>query len=116
MACFSNTRFKTVRQVEVLNRGRKMNVRTRDDRPKKKKYKPQSAASKERHSASELARRRAMRRLRALYPEMYAVLYAQERAKAGLTPVPGSLMSFEDVVTTYEGSIAYSEDNGFQLP
>lgn len=44
--------------------------------------------SKETRRNVQHARERALRRLKNLHPDTYAILYAEERAKAGMHPVP----------------------------
>lgn len=53
-----------------------------------KKKPKRNKGNKERQKASEKARLRAMQRLRAVFPDLYDIFLAEERARAGLEPWP----------------------------
>lgn len=71
------------RLTEVIHAGRRSNLPIR----------PKAAKSRNRgkganHGARKAAKQAALRRLADTYPEMYAMVYAEERLKRGLAPVP----------------------------
>lgn len=71
-----------IHQLEVRSGTATIPVRPRD-RPKRKNRGRDDTARK-----AELARRRARSRLSFLYPDVFEVLLAQERAALGLRPLP----------------------------
>lgn len=68
--------------IEVLHRGRRAVLPARSNKPKSG-----SKGSKRKSKAVEHAKMAALRRLRSLYPEMYDMLYDDERARRGLSPI-----------------------------
>ena len=80
LSCFDDE-LSSVRLVEVMNRGAKfpMSVGGRKKKARKKASPNQRAA--------EHAQRSAWRRLAAIHPEMYEMLYDEERARRGLNPI-----------------------------
>ncbi len=68
--------------VEILHRGRRACLPARP-----LKNRAGSKGSKPKAKAVERAKLAALKRLRALYPEMYDMLYDEERASRGLSPI-----------------------------
>lgn len=57
---------------------------------------------------ADLARLRALRRMAALFPDVFAILYADERHKAGLQPKPHPKKDYlKNAVETYVAFAAY---------
>lgn len=77
--CARNLLGKSVRVAEVVNAGRRSYVPLKNRKTEKSKY-PDT------EKRAEKARNRAMKRLRALFPEIYDILLAEERSKEGLNP------------------------------
>lgn len=69
--------------IEVMVSGERMAVNT----AKRRKRRP-NRGRPETKAAAAAAKRRAMRRLRAAFPDFYDMLVAEERARAGLVPYP----------------------------
>lgn len=90
-----------LREIEVIERARRMPVKVRPDKkPDKKRHRGQ-------HHKVDHAKRKAMNRLRMLYPEAYELLYMEERAKVGLMPLPNTdPRHLERLVETVEASLA----------
>jgi hypothetical protein len=80
-SCFRTHLGAQVAEVEVISRGDRMTVRSRKSR---KSQTDKGDRTTERRSRS--AQRRAYRRLRAVFPDLYDVFYAEERARLGLNP------------------------------
>lgn len=80
--CFLSDIGDALRQIEIMNRGRRIEMRM----PRGSKSKNRGSA-KTRQSA-ENSRQAALKRLRDFYPDLYQVLLAEERAKRGLEPFP----------------------------
>ena len=114
--CFDNDS-RVVREVELINRTRRVSVQAgyrkrwndkNPNRPRGERW-GSKANSPEREKAAREARQarfRAQTRLATLYPEMYQVLYAQERAAVGLPFKPIDL----DLATTME---TYLREHGY---
>lgn len=79
--CFRTHLGAQVAEVEVVSRGDRMTVRSRKRR---KSQTDKGDRTTERRARS--AQRRAYRRLRAVFPDLYDVFYAEERARLGLNP------------------------------
>lgn len=91
--CFSQVIGPDLTEVEVRNRGQRMTTPVRmKTTPAKNKGSRQQ--SKRAHKANV----RAMRRLAMMFPDLYDILRAEERARDGLDPWP-----VETVVTTNNG-------------
>jgi hypothetical protein len=69
--------------IEVMVSGERMAVNT----AKRRKRRTNRGRSETKAKAAQ-AKRRAMRRLRAAFPDFYDMLVAEERARAGLDPYP----------------------------
>jgi hypothetical protein len=89
--------------VEVLNRGQKACLPA-----KPLKDRTGSKGSKRRHHAAERAKSAALKRLRALYPAMYEMLYDEERVKRGLEPLPRRDGSHVLAAETYDLDPVYA--------
>ncbi len=75
-----------VRTIEVLYGGRPVKMRTRVRRPG-------SRGSAERAKLGAKCREKAARRVAKLFPNVYELLVADERARAGLEPWPFTVMA-----------------------
>jgi hypothetical protein len=73
------------RKMEIVSLGRRTEVKGKSRRPSRKRP---GRESKPGRALAGLAERRALKRLRRLFPELYDVLYAEERASVGLEPWP----------------------------
>lgn len=83
--------------VEVLHRGQRAMLPLRS-----KTAKTGSKGSKRKSKQAESAKKAALRRLRSLYPDMYDMLYDEERALRGLTPITRvGHVSHDETVATY---------------
>ena len=80
--CF-RTDTRPLKLIEVMVSGERMKVRTTTERKRKT-----NRGRKETKLAVVAAKRRALRRLRAAFPDFYDMLLAEERARAGLDPYP----------------------------
>jgi hypothetical protein len=69
--------------IEVMVAGERMKVNTAPRRKRRT-----NRGRRETRAAAAQAKRRAMRRLRAAFPDFYDMLVAEERARAGLDPYP----------------------------
>jgi len=79
MDCF-DAGLGDVRLAEVMVRGATVMIPTTSKKKKKPKKRPTN-------TTVEHAKRSAMRRLAKLHPDMYAMLYDEERVRRGLPPV-----------------------------
>lgn len=76
--------------VEVLNRGKSVTLRTngkKEKSPKRLGRDKRDAVQRQRYLAKSNARFAALDRLRGIFPEVFAILYDEERAKRGLPPI-----------------------------
>lgn len=80
--CFKGGRGPNMRRLEVVGRGYRIRVPTR--RPRPTKIRTRDAH----HNDVVKAKLRANKRLRAIFPDLYDTLLAEERAAAGLDPWP----------------------------
>jgi hypothetical protein len=73
------------KMVEVLNRGRRTQLPARPAA----KMRPKTGSKGKRDTArrAEAAKKSALRRLRMVYPDIYDMLYDEERVAVGLPPV-----------------------------
>lgn len=91
LECWGKGKARNVRVTELINEGRRVNLPTR----RRKRYGSRGRGSTQNdRKAAKLA---ALKRLGNIYPAMFAMLYAEERLKRGLPPVP---------LRTYEGVAA----------
>lgn len=95
-----------LRVVEALHRGARIKVSLGQKRKPKKRS--GSKGSQATHQATRHAERAALRRLRALYPEIYDMLYDQERVARGLPPKFRPDTDHAAAVKTYEVSPTYA--------
>lgn len=78
--------------------------------PNPKHRKRSNRGRRDTRRLAEGARERAMRRLKNLYPEMYDVLYAQERHAVGLPiNVRAREGHLDQAIKTYQGESAYRD-------
>jgi hypothetical protein len=80
--CLRDHHADVLHEIEVLVDGARSTVKV-DRKPKSG-----SRGSRDTRYKAELAKRRALRRLRYVAPELYAVFLASERDKLGLEPFP----------------------------
>lgn len=80
--CFVKGRMVRLHEVEIINRGRRISAPV----PRKVKSGRKHRGSPETRRKTEAARRKAAFRLAMLYPDIFDVLYAEERVKLGLNP------------------------------
>jgi hypothetical protein len=69
------------RHIEIVSRGRRTAIRKTTNRPGP----PRRTATR---GAANHAKRRALKRLKNLFPDLYDILVAEERANVGLEPWP----------------------------
>jgi len=80
-SCFQTHLGEQIAEVEVISRGDRVNVRSRGRRKLQK-----DKGDKDTKRRADQAQRRAYRRLRGVFPDLFDVFYAEERARAGLEP------------------------------
>lgn len=78
--CFVDSGRQLRRGLEVVARGAKLTM------PSKRRHKTKV---KVKNKANEKAKERARKRLAAIFPDLYQILLAEERAELGLEPYPG---------------------------
>ena len=81
--CFRTHLGDQMAEVEVISRGDRLKVRSRKSRRAQT-----SKGDKETKRRADQAQRRAYRRLRGVFPDLFDVFYAEERARVGLEPWP----------------------------
>jgi hypothetical protein len=81
--CFRTHLGDQMAEVEVVSRGDRLNVKATGRRRSQT-----SKGDRWTKRRVEQAKRRAYRRLRGVFPELYDVFYAEERARSGLEPWP----------------------------
>lgn len=111
-ACFHDGKMGPLREIEVAVLQQRVPV-TLSRRVKPKKKSPLTAASRRRQRKAERCKRKALKRLRLLAPDLYDVLYADERIKAGLPPVgrrDGPTLA--EVIETYQAAWVYAAAHG----
>lgn len=91
--------------VEAVHRGSRMALPVRSGRKAKKKGSKGKQAT---HQAARKAEMSALRRLRALYPELYDMLYDEERVARGLPPKYRPDADHAAAVKTYQVPPAYA--------
>lgn len=81
--CFTQVHAHVLTEIEVRHRGTRTMMQTRSkSQPKKNK------GSRHTDRLVEHARRRAMKRLKTVFPDLYDIFLAEERARVGLDPWP----------------------------
>jgi hypothetical protein len=84
--CFEE-RGSPLRRLDIQDRGARFSVDLNPDRrPNRKRVK--SPESKTRERAVDKCKLKALRRLRAVFPDLYDIFLAEERAAIGLDPWP----------------------------
>ena len=78
--CFRTHLGEQLTEVEVRARGQRVKARMTGNRRAKNKGNPKTA------KLAEKARMKALKRLRAVFPDLYDVFVAEERARLGLDP------------------------------
>lgn len=78
--CYRGHLGRSLAEIEVRARGQRVQARmTKNQRPKNK-------GNRWTHKQTEKARLRALKRLRTVFPDLYDIFYAEERARVGLEP------------------------------
>lgn len=107
--CFLKDDMVEFREIEIAARANTHRVRLLPANTPKNRRKNSEKSPKVRRrpeSSADLARLRACRRMAHLFPEVFALLYAEERWKAGLSPKPSRI---EDrLVKAVETFVAFS--------
>lgn len=80
--CLLNGRMRKIKEIELMHRA----TRVKLPLPQPKKSKPKNKGVTATRKTADKARLKAMRRLRMIFPEIYELLYAEERHKLGLPP------------------------------
>lgn len=109
--CFVNGDLARFREVEIVQRATRHTIdagganapkHRRTDRKSKRR------SQTGRPVQADLARMRALRRMRHLFPDVFDILYAEERWKAGLQPKPHPERDhLKRAVETYTAFAAY---------
>lgn len=109
--CFVDGDLEELRRIEVAQRTTKYSLLLApSNRPTKQRKNGRKRPKKTPESINKanLARIRAHRRMAALFPDVYAVVYAEERWKAGLDPKPlRQKDALAKAVETYVAFVAY---------
>lgn len=87
MDCWAQGKARNVHVTEVMNAGRRVNLPDPGSRSGSKR-RGKSRGKGVNAGVRKAAKMAALKRLGDAYPEMYAMLYAEERLKRGLSPVP----------------------------
>lgn len=112
--CFVKYDMADLRKIEVSQRTTRYELllppaNTPRKRRKNGTKRPKKASQQ--GNLANLARIRAYRRMAALFPDVYAVVYAEERWKAGLDPRPRREKdALKDAVETYTAFVTYYQD------
>lgn len=80
--CFRGGHGPDLHTIEIVGRGYRIRVPLHKAQVKRRQPKDPN------HHAAEHAKRRALKRLKAIFPDLYDTLVAEERARAGLDPWP----------------------------
>lgn len=80
--CFAGGRGPNMRRIEVVGRGYRIRV------PLRKPQRTRIKVRDQHHHQAAKAKHRAHKRLKAIFPDLYDTLVAEERAAAGLEPWP----------------------------
>jgi len=115
--CFVDGPLDRVKQIEVLHRAQRIPIKVKPSKVKNKKKKRTPEQIVRSHAVTR-AKYRAMTRLKSVYPDMYDVLYAEERHRRGLDPVPrrspeGACYT---AVVTYDPAEHYAPDRTVGAP
>lgn len=104
--CYQVSPFRAHRTLDILHAGRVSSVRVP---PPRKKGSRGSKGSRSTRSIRKYAERAALVRLKAMFPEAYELLYAEERIRRGLPVVPrrGTTTSAEPA--TYHAALDRGE-------
>lgn len=84
--CFRARGNKPLRVIEIEARGTRIPIPL--GRPQRVRKKVKTPEAKARDRVVDKCKERAMKRLRAVFPDLYDILLAEERAAAGLDPWP----------------------------
>lgn len=104
--CFLAEKMVRLHEIEILNRGKRTPLPL-PFTPREVKEKTRVHKNPKHNHKVDRAKRRASRRLKMIYPEMFDILYAEERVKIGLPPVPrpGEPGAWVKAVETAEAEI-----------
>lgn len=109
--CFVAADMESFREIEIRQRStqHKLRLNPANTPPKRRvSTKSRKKVPRERETATDLARLRACRRMANLFPDVFAVVYAEERWKAGLAPKPSRVKDLLAVaVETFVAFSAY---------
>jgi len=109
--CFLANDMEQFREVEISLRATRHKVKlppANTPPSKRKSGKTREKKTYERVTAADLARLRACRRMAGLFPEVFAIVYAEERWKAGLAPKPSRVKDLlADAVETFVAFSSY---------
>lgn len=111
MECFVAGELARFREVEISQRATTYKIDL-GSANKPKKNRPGGKSKKNSGTknvvAADLARLRALRRMRHMFPDVFAIVYAEERHKAGLDPKPHPQQGYlKNAVETYVAFTAY---------
>lgn len=81
--CFAGGKGPDLRRIEIMGRGFRVRVPLR--KPHIRLHRQPKHPD---HHAAERAKQQALKRLRAIFPDLYDTLVAEERARSGLAPWP----------------------------
>jgi hypothetical protein len=101
--CWASTTVDRTKVLEVVGLGRRARVTVGASTAKKDK--PPANTKK----LAERCKHKALRRLRALFPDLYDVLLAEERAKHGLEPWPIERAAVTTDGLDAEATLAFAE-------
>lgn len=113
--CFIDGKMARFREIEVIHRATILTARRP---PANTKAKNNARAKLDTERRADLARLRACRRMRYLFPDVFDLLYAEERHRAGLIPRPTRAKDrLARAVATYTAFATYDapadrSDNG----
>lgn len=104
--CFLAGNYGAVKQIEVAVRMRRVSIPI----PRRPKDKNSSKGSADTRRIVDACKEKALRRVKHLFPDMYDLLYNEERVKAGLMPTVKQVPNgwWEDVVATYLARLPYA--------
>lgn len=109
--CFLANEMTEFNEIEIRMRStaHKLRLRPANTPPERRQSsKSRKKSPNERVTATDLARLRACRRMAALFPDVFAVLYAEERWKAGIAPKPSRVKDLlANAVETFVAFSAY---------
>jgi hypothetical protein len=104
--CYRTHLGAQVAAVEVVNRGERLNVVV----SRRKRGGPRvGKGDRDTHRKADKAKIRAMRRLKGLFPDLYDVLYAEERARVGLDPWTVDSVINQPAEMSAEQTLAFAE-------